>query len=83
MLMLMSTVTVLFFGSELPAAMNQEALSEIVCEMMKNKIGMIIHSTDIPVAHRHGRKPVSQTPDKRGMIVKFCLRKIKHNLTAT
>ena len=75
--------TVIISGSELPTATDQENPAEVVCETLKNKIGVIVQPTDISVAHRQGKKPASQTPDKRGIIVKLCRRETKHNLMAT
>ena len=75
--------TVIISGSKLPTATDQEKPAEVVCETLKNKIGVIVQTTDISVAHRQGKKPASQTPDKRGIIVKLCRRETKHNLMAT
>ena len=39
-----------------------------------------VNPNDISTCHRLGRKPVSQGPDRRKIIVKLCRRDMKHEL---
>jgi len=44
---------------------------------------MVIDSKDISVAHRLGKNPDSQRPDRRSIIAKLCRRDLKHELLTT
>jgi hypothetical protein len=48
--------------------------------LVKEKLKLNILPTDISTAHRIGRKPVNQQPDKRNIILKLCRRDIKRDL---
>ena len=66
--------TVIVSGGELPVPAEGENCSQVFCNTIKNKVSLIIKPSDISVAHRLGRKPASQSEDRRGIIVKLCRR---------
>ena len=73
--------TVIVSGGELPDnPADGENCSQIFCNIIKNKVGLIIKPSDISVAHRLSRKPASQSEVRRGIIVKLCRREVKHDL---
>ena len=72
--------TVIVSGGELPVPAEGENCSQVFCNTIKNKVGLTIKPSDISVAHRLGRKPASQSEDRRGIIVKLCRREVKHDL---
>ena len=67
-------------SGDLPDVREGENCSAIVRDVVKSKLNVIISNSDISVAHRIGKKPASQAPDKRGIIVKLCRRDLKHDL---
>ena len=71
--------TIVVSGSAVPAAIDGENPANIVCNLVKDKIGTVIKASDISVAHRLGKKSITQAPDKRNIIVKLCRREIKHD----
>ena len=72
--------TVVISGGELPIAADNENSSEIACNLIKDKVGVVIRPSEISVAHRLGKKPTTQAQDRRGIIVKLCRREIKQDL---
>ena len=52
----------------------------IVCELVKHKLKIIISPGDISTAHRLGKKPANQQPNKRNLIVKVCRRDLKRDI---
>lgn len=72
--------TVIVSGSDLPDGTEDEDTPKVFTSIIKNKIGVIVKPTDISVAHRLGRKSLTQGPDKRNIIVKLCRREMKHDL---
>ena len=72
--------TIIVSGPEMPIARDGENSAQVVCDVIKNKIGVVVRSSDISVAHRHGRKTQSQREDRRGIMVKLCRRETKHDL---
>lgn len=72
--------TVIVSGSELPLATEGEDSSKVVSKLIKDKINLAIKPSDISISHRLGKKPISQAPDRRSIIVKFCRRDIKREL---
>ena len=64
-------------GPALPTVSTGENCSTIVRNVIKNTCNINIPSHEISTAHRLGKKPFSQQPDRRNIIVKFCRRDTK------
>ena len=64
-------------GPALPESRIGENCISIVQEVIRKNCSLNISPTDISTAHRLGRKPLSQLPDKRSVIIKFCRRDSK------
>ena len=69
--------TIIFSGSAVPPVVNGEICANIVTDLAKDKLRMQIRDGDISTAHRLGKKPTTQGPDKRSIIVKLCRRDLK------
>ena len=72
--------TVLFSGEGLPAGSPTENLPAIICGLVKEKLKFSIAPGDISTAHRLGKKPLTQQPDRRKIVVKFCRRDVKKDI---
>lgn len=72
--------TLLFSGEALPPTADGENSSTIVCEVIRSQLGVTIQSNSISTAHRLGKKPIKQGPDRRPIIVKFCRRETKQDI---
>ena len=72
--------TVILSGNGVPEGNNDENCKAVVCDLVKNQLKLNLNPEDISTAHRLGRKPDSQRPDKRNIIVKLCRRDLKHDL---
>ena len=72
--------TIVLSGSELPAASTSENATNVVCDLIRSKIGIVINPSEVSTAHRLGKKANSQAPDTRNIIVKFCRRDTKLDL---
>ena len=70
-------------SGELPLFKTGENCTNIVQQLVKDKLNLVIDSKDISVAHRLGKKPDSQRPDRRSIIAKLCRRDLKHELLST
>ena len=72
--------TVILSGNGVPVGNNDENCKNVVCNLVKNQLKLNLKPEDISTAHRLGRKPDSQRPDKRNIIVKLCRRDLKQEL---
>lgn len=72
--------TLIFSGSGVPLSRDQESCPDIVCSLVKEKLKVQLSTSDISTCHRLGRKPVTQKPDSRSIIVKLCRRDLKGDL---
>lgn len=72
--------TVILSGSSVPVASDSENCSDLICDLVRDKVRVNLKSSDISVAHRLGRKPTTQAQDRRSLIVKFCRRDLKYDL---
>ena len=75
--------TIIFNGTAIPPSTPGEICNAVIREVIKNKLKIELQETDISVAHRSGKKPVSQGPDRRGIQVRFCRRDIKRQIMTT
>ena len=67
-------------GEQVPAAETGENTVEVVNRLIKDKLKINLSPTDVSTAHRLGRKPVSQAPDRRKIIMKLCRRDLKKDI---
>ena len=74
--------TLIFSGPAIPLVSQTENCSNLIQKLAKDELNCIVSPTDISTAHRLGKKPISQRPDRRSIIVKFCRRDVKHQLYA-
>ena len=72
--------TVILSGNSIPIFSQGENPTNLAIEAVKNELKIQISPSDVSVAHRMGRKPANQQPDRRGIIVKLCRRDLKHSL---
>lgn len=72
--------TLLFSGSDVPHGLDGENCANIVIDLVKDKLKLNLQRSDLSVCHRLGRKPVSQQPDKRNIVVKLCRRDLKADI---
>ena len=70
----------LILSGELPARTETENCSEIVRGLIREKIRLNLHEKDIAMAHRLGKKPLTQGPDKRSIVFKLCRRDLKKDI---
>ena len=75
--------TLIISGTELPNASDNENTTEIVTNLMKNKINVILKKTDITSTYRIGRKITSESSDQRKIAIKLSNQEVKHDLLKT
>ena len=74
--------TIILSGNAIPLGNNGELCTNIVQEVVKNELRIELPCSAISTAHRLGKKPENQQPDKRSIIVKLCQRDTKRQLMA-
>ena len=52
--------TMILSGSDVPSATQGEIVSDIVCDVVRDRLKMEMDVTDISAAHRLGSKPKSK-----------------------
>ena len=72
--------TIILSGTSIPIHATGENCNNLVRELVKTKLKIELPLTEINTAHRLGKKPLSQVPDKRNIIVKLCRRETKRQL---
>ena len=72
--------TIVLSGSEIPAATTSENATNVVCNLIRSKIGIVINLSEVSTAHRLGKKANSQAPDTRNINAKFYRRDTKLDL---
>ena len=75
--------TIIFNGTAMPPSTPGEICNAVIRQVIKDKLKLQIQESDISVAHRAGKKPATQGPDRRGIQVRFCRRDIKRQLMMT
>lgn len=75
--------SVIISGSALPPVTSNENTIQTVQHTMKNRMNYEISDDKITSAYRIGRKPISQGPDRRNILVKFIHRDIKIDVIRT
>ena len=67
-------------GESVPPAQTGENCIEVSCSLLREKLNLNIGPTDISTAHRMGKKPSVQGPDRRKIILKLCRRDLKKDI---
>ena len=75
--------TIIFNGSAIPPSTAGEVCNAVIRQVIKDKLKIQIQESDISVAHRAGKKPTTQGPDRRGIQVRFCRRDVKRQIMLT
>ena len=71
---------VIISGDALPPSTTGENCINVVREIARNNLKIQLSEADISTAHRIGRKPATQHPDRRSIIAKLCRRSTKSDL---
>ena len=74
--------TVVLAGPSIPEVSNGEKCGEIAINLIKSKLNLNLTPDAISTAHRLGKKPISQGPDKRKIVVKFTRRDLKRDVVS-
>ena len=74
--------TLILSGDKIPSTTTGENCGAILRETLRNHLRINLNDSSISTAHRMGKKPVSQGPDKRPIIVKLCRRDDKAQILA-
>ena len=69
-------------GKKLPKVVPNENCPELVKKILAENLGLTMSPNEISVSHRLGPIPISQRPDQRKIIVKFCRRDAKMDVLA-
>lgn len=72
--------TLIISGQNIPVGYNGENCVEVVRQLSLDKLGLTFDACDVSTAHRLGKRNNPESPDKRGIIVKFCRRDISKRL---
>ena len=72
--------TLIISGENLPVALSGENTAQVVCDVIDRKLGYKLSSDSIAEAHRIGRKPLTQNPDRRNILLKLYSDDIKEDL---
>ena len=72
--------SVIISGKAVPPVQRDENCLDLTCQLVKEKLNVIISPSDISIAHRLGEKKATQGPDQRDIIIKFCRRNTKLDL---
>ena len=72
--------TIVLSGDSIPPVSQGEKCSEIARKLIKDELNLVLPPETISTSHRLGRKPQTQTEDKRKIIVKLCRRDLKGDL---
>ena len=71
--------SLIFSGNDLPAETTGEETTGVICSVVKEKLGLIIKSSDISVSHRLGKVKEDRS---RPIIVKLINRSLKYDLVS-
>ena len=73
--------SVILSGSALPPAPAAgEQSAQIACDLIKNKLKIVLTPESIVTSHRLGSRPPNQSPDKRSILLKLSHRERKRDL---
>ena len=74
--------TLIMSGAVIPTCTSSENCMELTKTILNDHLKYVISPSDISTVHRLGKKPVSQKPDNRDIIIKFCRHNTKIDLLA-
>ena len=72
--------TLIMSGEALPLHSQGEVTSEVARALILDKLKVSLPINSISTCHRLGRKPLTQSPDRRSIVIKFCQRDVKTQL---
>ena len=72
--------TIVLSGNGLPEYSRGEISCNVVRKLLADKLHLQTSIADISTAHRLGKPPQNQSPDKRNIIVKLCRRDLKSDI---
>ena len=72
--------TIVFSGEGIPESTQGENSSTIVCNLLRDKLNLNVSNGDLSTCHRLGKRPITQKPDRRKIIVKLCRRDLKKDI---
>lgn len=72
--------TLLFSGNDIPEVTLGENCGQLISSVVREKLKLSVTPSVISIAHRVGKKPITQGPDRRGIVVKLCRREVKHDI---
>ena len=71
---------IIISGGDLPIVSENENSSNVARDVIKKKLNVIVRPTDVVNAYRLGKKPSTQQPDRRNLLVKLSKGDIKQDL---
>ena len=71
---------IILSGDSIPLASDGENCINIVNALVKEKLKIQLTDADVSTAHRVGKKPLAQGPDRRNIIAKLCRRSLKRDI---
>ena len=74
--------TINLSGNDIPEVPNGKICSNIVHDIVQNKLHIELFPNEIDIAHHLGSKKQTSGLDKRSIIVNLCRRDTKRQLTA-
>ena len=72
--------TLILSGNEVSASCDREIVVDVTREMLKKKLKCNVNAEELLDAHRIGKKPVSQKPDRRNILVRFRHRELRDDI---
>ena len=72
-----------FTGSSIPAYTTGENTINLACDLLKTKLNLEVSPSNISTGHRLGNRSAAQGEDRRPIILKFCRREIKNDITSS
>ena len=70
----------LIVSGGVPPVSDGEDCSEIIRQLIRNSLRINMSPNDISSAHRFGKKPITQAPDKRSIIIKLHRTDLKKDI---
>lgn len=72
--------TVIISGSKVPSVIHGEDTSRVACDLIKRELKYELHPDKVSIAYRIGKKPNTQSPDNRNILLKVRSRDDKQDL---
>ena len=68
--------TLIVSGNKVPVKQSTENTTEVICNVLKNNLNIVVNPQEISVSHRLNTKKTERAP----IIVKFCRRNVKSDV---